>query len=92
MAEKTIHAVITGKVQGVFFRACTRDEALRHNLSGWVRNRTDGSVEVLISGDANQVERMISWLHRGSPASRVVEVLVDKRPEDPTLRSFEIRY
>ncbi len=92
MAEKAIHAVITGKVQGVFFRAFTRDEALHYDLSGWVSNRPDGSVEAFISGDAGQVDRMISWLHQGSPASRVDEVIVDTREPDSTLQGFEIRY
>jgi len=67
MAEKAIHAIITGKVQGVFFRVFTQEAALHYSLSGWVRNRLDGSVEAFISGDADQVDRIISKLHLLTP-------------------------
>jgi len=67
MAEKAIHAVITGKVQGVFFRVFTQETALKYSLSGWDRNRPDGSVEAFISGNADQVDRIISKLHLLTP-------------------------
>ncbi len=92
MAEKAIHAVITGRVQGVFFRVFTQEQALHYGLSGWVRNRPDGSVEAFISGDADQVDRMVSWLHQGPPSSRVDEIVVDVRQADSSLLGFEILY
>ncbi|MCK5226908.1 MAG: acylphosphatase, partial [Desulfobulbaceae bacterium] len=50
MEKKRYHVVVEGRVQGVFFRACTQEEALRLNLTGWVRNRPEGTVEALIEG------------------------------------------
>jgi len=69
--NKRVHVIVEGRVQGVFFRAYTRDEAVKLGLSGWVRNRTDGSVEVLIEGEKIAVEKMEQWLHEGSPHSLI---------------------
>lgn len=62
---------ITGKVQGVCFRANTRDEALRLGLRGYARNLDDGRVEVVACGDAQSVEALAEWLERGPPLARV---------------------
>ena len=72
--------VIAGRVQGVGFRYAFADEAHSHSLSGWVRNRRDGSVEALISGDAIAVEAMIAWARRGPPGARVTSVEVEAAP------------
>lgn len=91
MAIKTVHAIIKGKVQGVYFRAFTQDEAIKLALDGWVRNRPDGSVETLFSGEESRVDCMVSWLYQGSPASHVTEVLLETRQtETPLPRGFEI--
>lgn len=92
MAVKRIRAVIKGRVQGVFFRAYTREEAQRLGLVGWVRNRPDGAVEAVAEGEAEQVEQLITWLHQGPPAARVSGLEI--RPEQPggNLQSFDIRY
>lgn len=66
--------LVTGKVQGVWFRASTRDEALRLGLAGYARNLADGSVEVLAVGDAAAVDALERWLHRGPPLARVAGV------------------
>ncbi|MCB2182540.1 MAG: acylphosphatase [Desulfobulbaceae bacterium] len=93
MTTKTIHAIVKGRVQGVFFRSYTQEEAVKYGVNGWVRNLPDGSVETLISGDSAQVDRMISWLHQGSPMSEVREVIIDKRDNaDRLLQGFEIKY
>lgn len=63
--------VITGKVQGVFFRAGTREQALALGLRGHARNMDDGSVEVLAAGDAAAIDRLHAWLRRGPPLARV---------------------
>jgi acylphosphatase len=68
---------ITGWVQGVAFRAYTLDEARRLSLSGFVRNLADGSVEAEAEGERSQVETLVRWCHRGPPAARVEEVLVE---------------
>jgi len=83
-------AVITGKVQGVCFRAETQRAAKQRNLRGWVRNRPDGSVEALLEGDEPSVNAMLEWLRRGSPFSRVryVDVQWETYTGDPD--RFEI--
>jgi acylphosphatase len=65
---------ITGRVQGVAFRAWTEAEARRRGLAGWVRNEPDGSVAALIAGPAAEVEAMLSALRRGPPGARVEEI------------------
>ncbi len=84
MAErKSVRAVITGTVQGVWFRAWTIEQATQRGLDGWVRNRRDGSVEAVFSGPAASVEDMIQACHRGPSAAEVREVAVSAAPEPP---------
>jgi len=84
--------VITGKVQGVFFRMATRNEAQRWGLYGWARNRSDGTVEAVFEGDKPAVETLLQWCKKGPPHARVDRV--DIQWEDPAedLDHFEIRY
>lgn len=70
------HLCITGMVQGVGYRAAFEAQARALNLSGWVRNRTDGSVEAMVHGDAQAMERIIAWARRGPAVARVREVTV----------------
>lgn len=72
--------VVKGKVQGVFFRAWTIEQATELGLDGWVRNRIDGSVEALAAGPADKVEELIARCHKGSPPSRVDRVIVEDTP------------
>lgn len=74
MAIIRIHALVEGRVQGVFFRAFTVEEANRLCLSGWVRNLANGSVETEFQGEETEVGRMVNWLHQGSPLSQVSRV------------------
>ena len=68
MADKArVHVVIEGRVQGVFFRASTRDEARARGLTGWARNLPDGRVEALFEGDKRVVENMLAWCRKGPP-------------------------
>lgn len=71
------HVWVTGRVQGVSFRAYTVREALRAGLSGWVRNLDDGRVEAAFEGDDASVRSLVDWCSRGSPGARVdgVEVV-----------------
>jgi acylphosphatase len=92
MTQKTVQAIIQGKVQGVYFRAYTKDAAEKLGLTGWVRNLPDGSVETLISGDENQVNKMVDWLQTGSPHSDVTKVVVDDVEKKVSYPSFSIRY
>lgn len=91
---KRVHAIVRGRVQGVGFRAGTAYEARRLGLTGWVRNRMDGTVEVLASGDDAAVDGLVAWLERGPRGARVTGLDVHEPP--PTLTSdplvqFEVR-
>jgi DNA polymerase IV len=93
MTEKTcIKAVISGKVQGVFFRMETLKAAQKIRVSGYVRNLADGSVEAVFQGTPDQVAQMEKWCHKGAPASRVDQVSTEKIPVIPDCHSFEIRH
>ncbi|MBI2562373.1 MAG: acylphosphatase [candidate division NC10 bacterium] len=70
------HVWVSGRVQGVCFRAYAEDEAAFRKVDGWIRNASDGRVEAVFEGDRPSVEAMIRWCHRGSPASRVTGVEV----------------
>jgi len=73
--------VVSGRVQGVFFRAsCAREASARH-LGGWVRNRQDGSVEAAFEGQADAVAQMVAWCRQGPPGA--VVIAVDVREEPP---------
>ena len=67
-------AHISGKVQGVYFRASSQQMAIEYSLSGYARNLADGDVEVLMSGDARNVDKMLEWLNHGPPTATVTEV------------------
>lgn len=81
---------ITGRVQGVGFRYAMQDEAARRGVNGWVRNRSDGSVEALLQGEAGAVETLTAWARRGPPGARVTEVQV-AAGEETAYSGFELR-
>ncbi|WOB07710.1 acylphosphatase [Piscinibacter gummiphilus] len=83
-------ARIRGRVQGVGYRDSCAREADRLGVKGWVRNRLDGSVEVLMLGSPAQLRNLAEWLHRGPPAARVDEVSVTPLPPPfPDCERFE---
>lgn len=85
------HVHVSGEVQGVYYRANTRDTAREKDVTGWVRNLKDGRVEAVFEGSREAVEEMIDWCHEGSPAASVEDVEVEwEEPEG--LTEFEIRY
>lgn len=73
---------VSGRVQGVFFRAATRDRAQSLRVTGHAKNLDDGRVEVLACGEDKDVEELIDWLWQGSPAARVDNVDVDESNEE----------
>lgn len=81
---------VSGRVQGVYFRQSTREQAERLGLSGWVRNRDDGRVEGLACGDAVALEALRAWLQRGPVAARVDAVDWTASTEVPAV-GFEVR-
>lgn len=82
---------IVGRVQGVGYRDGLCCEARERGVAGWVRNRTDGSVEALLQGPPERVAELIAWARRGPPASRVDEVRVEASDEEPAQARFERR-
>lgn len=79
--------LVSGMVQGVFFRASTRDVALGLGVAGYAKNLADGRVEVLASGDATALDALERWLRAGPPAAKVDVVRREALP-DQTLRGF----
>jgi acylphosphatase len=85
------HVLVTGRVQGVYFRASTEAEARARGLAGWVRNRDDGAVEAVFEGPSGAVDSMIGWCRVGPSHARVDEVdVVWETPEGE--RGFGLRY
>ena len=85
------HVHVTGHVQGVFFRAWAQGEARELNISGWVRNCSDGSVEAHLTGEEPDVARMIQRLRRGPSNARVEDVTVEDS-EPQSIGRFELRH
>ena len=86
------HVYVSGRVQGVFFRYHTWEEARRLGLGGWVRNTSDGRVEALVEGDKKSIEELLNFCHRGPPGARVANVDVKWEPYRGEFPDFEIRY
>ncbi len=71
---------VTGKVQGVFYRATTKEVADRLNIKGWISNQADGSVRIEAEGDAGQMQSLIDWCHQGPERAQVLEVSYQEKP------------
>jgi len=88
--DRTIHLLIHGRVQGVYFRAWTAEQARSRGLSGWVRNRRDGSVEAVFQGTPENVAEMIDLCRDGPPDARVETVeIIQEGGAAPA--GFEVR-
>ncbi|OYT27502.1 MAG: acylphosphatase [Candidatus Altiarchaeales archaeon ex4484_96] len=86
------HVIVSGRVQGVFYRANTRDKARELGLTGWVRNTSDGRVEAVFQGEKEKLKQMIKWCHRGPGYAKVSDVKVDYLKPEGDLENFIIRY
>jgi acylphosphatase len=86
------HVYVSGRVQGVFFRAWTEDEAVKRGLTGWVRNLADGRVEAVFEGEREDVEDMVKACWRGPPGARVVDVEVRWEPYKGEFQGFRVVY
>ncbi|MCQ4332304.1 acylphosphatase [Natronomonas sp. F2-12] len=84
------HVFVSGRVQGVYYRATTRERAREEGVDGWVKNLADGRVGAVFEGDPDAVEAMVEWCHTGSPRARVEDVEVEY--DEPTgIEGFGIR-
>ena len=85
-----IDVIITGRVQGVWFRKYTQNKARELGLTGWVRNETNGTVSLIAEGDDELLKKLTKWLQRGSPGAKVNTVNVNWEEAQETLKTFEI--
>lgn len=92
MKTTRAHVIISGKVQGVFFRAETRRAALAKGVNGWVKNQPDGTVEAVFEGPEEAVVSMLEWCKKGSPGSRVKDIDVSWDADQKAFSGFDITY
>lgn len=90
MTKTCIHVIITGVVQGVFFRASAKEKADSMKIAGWVQNLPTGQVECVLCGDDEQIQPMLSWLHEGPQQASVTRVLYEKIPCE-NFKTFDIQ-
>ncbi len=89
---KALYTRIYGRVQGVWFRASTKDQADQLGVSGWVRNRADGAVEAFIQGNHKAVDELVEWCRQGPPGAYVERVDVEETDPADEIEGFTIRY
>ncbi|MGH7791237.1 MAG: acylphosphatase [Thermodesulfobacteriota bacterium] len=92
MGKERVHLVVRGRVQGVFYRATTQQKAIELGLAGWVRNRADGTVEVVAEGDREALENLIEWCRVGPERAQVKNVDIDWESYTGEFREFTIKY
>ena len=90
MGDIRVRLVIEGRVQGVWFRDSTRGKARELGVYGWVKNRFDGSVEVLAEGPEDRVKELIEWCHQGPPYAKVSRVNETREEWQGEIDSFDI--
>ena len=92
MSKQRVRLVVRGKVQGVFFRQALKVMAIKNNITGWVRNLDDGSVEALLEGDIDDVNAIVEWAHGGPANSRVDDVEIRNEDSKDEFTAFEVLY
>ncbi|HEY3820879.1 MAG TPA: acylphosphatase [Polyangiaceae bacterium] len=90
MSTKRVHLIVRGRVTGVFFRAATQREAKRLGITGWVKNRPDGAIEMVAEGEEEAIKEMVSWANHGPSAARVDSVDVRWRGYTGEFSDFRI--
>jgi len=90
MSDITLHSFVTGRVQGVWFRQATKEQALSLGLKGWVRNLNDGRVEVLATGENKAVRQLEAWLGKGPQLANVIEVSSEFSDADQSFTEFDV--
>lgn len=86
----TIHLLIKGKVQGVFYRASAKEIADKLKVAGWVKNTPDGTVEAVVTGSDEQIQSFIEWCKEGPAKAKVTDVIITRQPEI-SYKSFTIQ-
>lgn len=90
--KSNVLVVISGRVQGVWFRASTKQKAEQLGLTGWVRNTSEGNVEAVFEGDENLIQEMLEWCHHGPPLANVENVEVKNQEPTNAFDGFSIKY
>lgn len=89
---KQLHIVVSGEVQGVGFRYYAQTMALSQQVTGWVRNCLDGSVEIVVEGEKERIDKYLSLIQKGSPFSNVQSVTIKENEDIDQFQSFKIKY
>lgn len=79
----TLHLIVKGKVQGVFYRASAQEAAEELGVTGWVKNTREGDVEIMATGTNESLEQFVNWCRKGPQRAVVTEVLVTNKEEEP---------
>ena len=90
--KKRYNIIVSGRVQGVWYRAYTMEKANELGLKGWVRNNPDGTVEIEVEGDEEKIKELIKWCWIGSPASKVTDVKYKEKKYKGEFSTFKILY
>ena len=85
----TVHLLIKGEVQGVFYRATAKEIADKLGVTGWIKNKWDGNVEALATGDEESLQKFIEWCRQGPKKAGVTDVIVTKK-EETTFNNFSV--
>ena len=88
---RRVKILVSGRVQGVYFRMFTQNKAKQFGIKGHARNLPDGRVEIIAEADHNSIEKLIEWSHKGPVTARVVQVEINDLESDDVFTSFEIR-
>jgi len=92
LIKSRIHVLIYGRVQGVWFRASTKQKAEKLGITGWVRNTDDGNVEAIFEGFNKNIDEMISWCKVGPPLAKVENIKIEKQQPTNVFYNFSIKY
>ncbi len=90
MSQKRVQIIIHGRVQGVFYRASAQREAKRLGITGWIKNRQDGTVEALVEGDETKVKEFLNWSQHGPTTARVEDIETRWRSYTGEFSAFKI--
>lgn len=92
MVKQRTHILVTGKVQGVFFRQATKVVAIKNNVNGWVKNLENSQVEILLEGEETDVNSVVDWCRNGPANSRVDKIEINQQIFVGELLNFEVLY
>ena len=90
--KKNVHVLISGRVQGVWYRASTKQKAEYLGITGWVKNTKDGSVEAIFEGEEEKIDEMIKWCYKGPPLAKVNNIDIKNNQQIIGFEEFSIKH